>query len=58
MFVVYGVEEAQVEDNIVESEGDVVRPLESGESSHVVSEFDVVGTEIVVRSTPREDVMN
>jgi len=58
MFVVHGVDEAQVEDNIVEPEEDVGRPLESGESSHVVNEFEVVGIEIVVRSAPREDVMN
>jgi len=56
MFVVHGVDEAQVEDNIVEPEGDVVRPLESGESSHAVSEFEVLRTKIVVRSAPPEDV--
>jgi len=53
---VHGVDEAQVEDNIVEPEGDVGRPLESGESSHAVSEFEVLGTEIIVMSAPREDV--
>ena len=42
----------------MEPEGDVGRPLESGESSHAVSEFEVVGTEIIVRSAPREDAMN
>jgi len=56
MFVVHGVDEPQVEDNIVKYEGDVVRSLESGESIHVVSKFEVVGIEIVVRSAPREDV--
>ena len=66
MFVMHGVDEAQVEDNIVESEGGVVRPLESGENSHVVDgtkveidgEFEVVGTEIVIRSDVDEVVMN
>jgi len=58
MFVVHGVDEAQVEDNIVEPEGDVGRPLESGESSHAVSEFEVLGIDIVVRSAPREYVIN
>ena len=48
MFVVHGVDEAQVEDNIVELEGDAGRPIESGGSSHVVSEFEVLGTKIVV----------
>jgi len=56
MFVVHGVDEVQVEDNIVELEGDAARPFESGESSHAVSEFEVLGTEIVVRSTLPEDV--
>jgi len=56
MFVMHGVDEAQVEDNIVELEGDVGRPLESGESSHAVSKFEVLGIEIVVRFAPREDV--
>jgi len=55
---VHGVDEAQVEDNIVEPEGDVGRPLESGESSHAVSEFEVLGIDIVVRSAPREYVIN
>ena len=65
MFVVHGVDEAQVEDNIVESEGGVVRPLESGERKHDVDgtkvEIDgefVVGTEIVVWSVVDEVVMN
>ena len=40
----------------MEPEEDVRRPLESGESSHAVSEFEVLGTEIVVRSVPPEDV--
>jgi len=33
--VVYGVDEAEVVDNIVESEGGVNGPLESGDSSQV-----------------------
>ncbi|QCD90544.1 hypothetical protein DEO72_LG4g1500 [Vigna unguiculata] len=37
-------------------EGDDVRPVESGENSHAVSEFEVLGTEIVVWSAPPEDV--
>ena len=56
MFVVHGVDEAQVDDNIVEPEGDDGRPVESGENSHAVSEFEVLGTEIVVWSAPPEDV--
>ena len=56
MFVMHGVDEVPVEDNIVEPEGDAGRPLESGESSHAVSEFEVLETKIVVRSAPREDV--
>jgi len=56
MFVVHGVDEAQVEDNIVKPKEDAGRPLESGESSHAISEYEVLGTEIVVRSAPSEDV--
>jgi len=35
LFVVRGVDEAEVVDNIVESEGGVHEPLESGNSSYV-----------------------
>jgi len=48
MFVVHGVDEAQVKDNIVEPEGDAGRPLKRGDNSNAVSEFKVLETEIVV----------
>ena len=40
----------------MEPEGDAGRPIESGENNHAVSEFEVLGTEIVVWFTPPEDV--
>ena len=40
----------------MEPEGDAGRPIESGENNHAVSEFEVLGTKIVVWSTPPEDV--
>ena len=32
----------------MEPEGDAGRPIESGENNHAVSEFEVLGTKIVV----------